>query len=177
MKRSSYFIVCATLLLIVRSSFGGELQDGRDSAKQSGIARLAASSPLTGEQMPWQLIASGGGFTYSAQLRAFSAAGQSSVGSGSSPGYQLSSGFVRHYVHTATGGCCTGIRGDANGDGNDADIVDLTFIAEFLFSGGPAPVCDPEGDVNGDDAIADIVDLTFVADFLFGGGPTPAACP
>jgi hypothetical protein len=77
----------------------------------------------------------------------------------------------------ASGCCVNPTSGDINSDGSDADIVDLTSLADFLFGGGPTPLCDAEADVNGDGAVADIVDLTYIAEFLFGGGPAPVDCP
>ena len=38
-------------------------------------------------------------------------------------------------------------KGDVNGDGN-VDIGDVFYLINYLFAGGPAPVC--SGDVNGD---------------------------
>lgn len=73
--------------------------------------------------------------------------------------------------------CCVGLRGDVNGDGVDADPVDLSYLVDFLFSSGPAPICDDEADVNGDTASADPVDLSYLVDFLFSAGPVPVACP
>jgi hypothetical protein len=68
-------------------------------------------------------------------------------------------------------------RGDLNSDGAEADIVDLTFAADYLFGGGDAPLCSEEADPNANNAICDIVDLTFLADYLFGGGSLPVQCP
>jgi hypothetical protein len=74
-------------------------------------------------------------------------------------------------------GCCLpNYRGDLNGDGANGDIVDITFLADYLFGGGPPPQCDDEADVNSDGSVADIVDLTYLADFLFAGGPIPVDC-
>ncbi len=74
--------------------------------------------------------------------------------------------------------CCTGIRGDVNGDGDDANILDLTYLVDFIFrgSGDPGP-CPEESDVNGDGEVANILDLTFLVDIIFRGGPVPPACP
>jgi hypothetical protein len=74
--------------------------------------------------------------------------------------------------------CCTGAtRGDMNGDSVDADPVDLSFLVDFLFSGGSAPACDDEADINGDSSPGDPVDLSYLVDYLFSGGAGPAACP
>jgi len=62
-----------------------------------------------------------------------------------------------------------GVCGDANGDGF-ADPVDLSYLVDFLFSGGPFP--DPAADVNCDNAV-DPVDLSFFVDWLFSGGIEP----
>ncbi len=74
--------------------------------------------------------------------------------------------------------CCEDIRGDANGDGNDANILDLTFVIDFIFRGsGNAGPCLGESNVNGDGSIgANILDLTFLVDRIFRGGPPPGVC-
>ena len=48
--------------------------------------------------------------------------------------------------------CCVGFRGDVNGDGADIDIVDLTFLVDYLFGIPPVLNCLPEADLNGDGA-------------------------
>jgi len=68
-------------------------------------------------------------------------------------------------------------RGDVNFDGEDADPVDLSYLVDFLFSGGPVPLCEGEADVNGDGNAADGVDLSYFVDFLFNGGSAPVGCP
>ena len=74
--------------------------------------------------------------------------------------------------------CCTGNRGDVNGDGDDANIIDLTTIVDFIFrgSGDPGP-CPGESDFNGDDnPLPNILDLTLMVDFIFRGGAAPEEC-
>ena len=78
----------------------------------------------------------------------------------------------------ACDGCCLWVRGDANGDGDDANILDLTFLVNFIFRGsGNAGGCPDESDVNSDGDPANILDLTFLVDRIFRGGPAPELCP
>jgi len=63
--------------------------------------------------------------------------------------------------------------GDIDNNLAGPDISDLTFMVEFLFGGGPAPVVAASADVDSSGEL-DISDLTFLVDYLFGGGPAPA---
>jgi hypothetical protein len=73
--------------------------------------------------------------------------------------------------------CCEGNRGDVNGDGSNANIIDLTFLVDRIFRGGPPASCPEEADVNGDGASANILDLTFLVDYIFRGSTAPPSCP
>ena len=72
--------------------------------------------------------------------------------------------------------CCLGSTGDFNGDGEDANILDLTYIVDFIFRGGTIPGCPNEADLNLDGNSAHILDLTYLVDFIFRGGFPPAMC-
>jgi len=72
--------------------------------------------------------------------------------------------------------CCIAARGDVNGDENEADILDLTYLVDYVFRGGPAPPCPSEADVNSDDTPANILDLTYLVDYIFRGGSVPGDC-
>jgi hypothetical protein len=64
--------------------------------------------------------------------------------------------------------------GDA--DGNEViNLLDVSYIIAFLYSGGPAPDPIESIDVNSD-GIANILDITYLIAFLYQGGPEPA-CP
>lgn len=63
-------------------------------------------------------------------------------------------------------------RGDVNQDG-EVTIDDATFIQQYLWFGGPAPVCLDSADVNDDGAIG-LSDQVYLYDWLFLGGPDPA---
>jgi hypothetical protein len=78
-------------------------------------------------------------------------------------------------IGDACDGCCLGDRGDVDGSGS-VDVSDLTYLVDYLFGGGPAPVCLEEADVDGSGSI-DVSDLTYIVDYLFGGGAAPVACP
>ncbi len=83
------------------------------------------------------------------------------------------------------GGCCIGIRGNANGDtAEDINISDVTYLVSYLFGVpvlGPPPPCQEEGNANGDELEqVNISDVTYLVSYLFGVpvlGPPPPACP
>lgn len=73
--------------------------------------------------------------------------------------------------------CCIGNRGDYNGDGIDATVIDLTFLIDVIFrgSGDPGP-CPDESDINNDGTPNTVLDLTYLIDVIFRGGPVPPGC-
>ena len=72
--------------------------------------------------------------------------------------------------------CCIALRGNANGDILDkANVVDLTYLVQYLFQGGPPPPCKEEADINGNGS-TNVVDITYLVAYLFQGGPPPAQC-
>ncbi|MCK4373250.1 MAG: hypothetical protein KAW61_08885 [candidate division Zixibacteria bacterium] len=81
--------------------------------------------------------------------------------------------------------CCMGpIRGNVDYDPEDnMDISDLMYLVEYMFTGGPAPLCWLEADVDGSGGSSsgsediDISDLVMLVNFMFTGGDPPAACP
>ncbi len=73
-------------------------------------------------------------------------------------------------------GCCVGTKGDLDGNGAEANILDLNFAVGKIFRGGLKPACQGEGDVNSDKSILDILDLNFLVSKIFRGGASPAAC-
>lgn len=72
--------------------------------------------------------------------------------------------------------CCIGNRGDLNGDGTNANVLDLNYCVNRIFRGGAMPACLPEGDVNSDGISTNILDLNYLVNRIFRGGPAPGAC-
>ena len=73
-------------------------------------------------------------------------------------------------VLTRSGCMC----GDVTFDGI-VDIVDIVYLVNYVFYGGPAPEDPLAADVNGDGVI-DIVDIVFLINYVFYGGVPPTAC-
>ena len=65
----------------------------------------------------------------------------------------------------ATDSCCV-LFGDIDHSGG-INISDLTYYVDFMFHGGPPPVCPEEGDINCDCSL-DISDLTCFVNWGFG---------
>ncbi|HEX2897995.1 MAG TPA: VCBS repeat-containing protein, partial [candidate division Zixibacteria bacterium] len=87
-----------------------------------------------------------------------------------------SSGGINFY-RAFSSACCVGIRGDFNNDGMDATVLDLNFLVNDIFRGGPSPVCSDEADLNGDGNPSTILDLNYLVNDIFRGGPSPLGCP
>lgn len=80
--------------------------------------------------------------------------------------------------HCLSIGCCTGARGNINGDSDESiDISDLIYLVEYMFSNGPEPPCFEEANIDGDNqSSVDIADLIYLVDFMFSDGPSPVDC-
>lgn len=73
--------------------------------------------------------------------------------------------------------CCLENRGNIDGDPNDlCNILDLSFLINRLFRGGPYPVCPSEADLNGDGISGSVFDLNYLVSKIFRGGPEPVSC-
>lgn len=72
--------------------------------------------------------------------------------------------------------CCIGMRGDCNGDGIDANILDLNFLVNRIFRGGAPAPCPDEADVNANGTSGNILDLNFLVNRIFRGGTAPGPC-
>ena len=114
-----------------------------------------ANTPAAGEQIKWQVIASGGLLnSASASYVMHGTVGQTAVGWAQSASYGLNSGF---WQGTGTGGgsCCVGRVGNANGEGgDDPTIGDISLMIDALFITASVtplitpPACIDEADVN-----------------------------
>jgi hypothetical protein len=61
--------------------------------------------------------------------------------------------------------------GDANGSGT-VNILDVTFMINYLYRDGPAPDPPEAADVNGSGNI-NLLDITYLISYLYKGGPDP----
>jgi len=64
------------------------------------------------------------------------------------------------------------LRGDADNSGN-INILDVTYIVNYLYRSGPAPLTLKAGDADSSGAV-NILDGTFLIAYLYLGGPAPA---
>ncbi|MCP4633370.1 MAG: hypothetical protein GY855_10635, partial [candidate division Zixibacteria bacterium] len=61
--------------------------------------------------------------------------------------------------------------GDAT-DNGVVDILDIVFLINYKYKGGPAPTIPESANVNGDTEI-DILDIVFLINFLYKSGAEP----
>jgi hypothetical protein len=69
---------------------------------------------------------------------------------------------------------CCDHAGDADGS-SGVDIDDIVYIINFIFVGGPEPLCWDEGNADCSGGI-DIDDVVYLIAFVFSGGDPPC-CP
>ncbi len=82
-----------------------------------------------------------------------------------------------NFYRQLSSSCCIGIRGDTNNDGNDATVLDLSYMIDDIFRGGPASACPSEADLNNDGTPSNILDLTYMINDIYRGGPPGPICP
>ena len=78
---------------------------------------------------------------------------------------------------TLLNSCCLELRGNVNNDGVNANILDLNYMVNDIFRGGPSSPCPQEADLNADGGISTILDLNYLVNFIFRGGNDPFPCP
>ncbi|UCD64912.1 MAG: trypsin-like peptidase domain-containing protein [Candidatus Zixiibacteriota bacterium] len=73
--------------------------------------------------------------------------------------------------------CCVGMTGNIDGDPYDiVDPMDIVYLAEWMWAGGPAPPCMEEVDVDGS-GYPDLMDAVYLVTYFWEGGPPPVDCP
>ena len=78
------------------------------------------------------------------------------------------------YIPRFTGGVfpiVVYLPGDATGN-RFVDIVDIIYLVNYVFKGGPVPVHVVAGDVNGDCTI-NLSDIIFLVNYVYKGGTMP----
>jgi hypothetical protein len=126
------------------------------------------ASPQAGEQINWQVLASGGGTQTLGTLVLSSTIGQTVAGQSSAGSYVLQSGFWQNFG----GGY---ICGDLDGS-NAVNIADVVYLVSYIFSGGPAPAPLASADVDCGGTV-NIADAVYLIEYIFTYGAAPcAAC-
>jgi len=69
------------------------------------------------------------------------------------------------------GDICQFVCGDAVGDG-DVNILDITFVINYLYKSGPPPVPEQAADVDSSGGV-NILDVTNLINYLYKSGPEP----
>ncbi|MEW5924160.1 MAG: M6 family metalloprotease domain-containing protein, partial [Candidatus Zixiibacteriota bacterium] len=66
------------------------------------------------------------------------------------------------------------VCGDANSSGT-VNLLDVTFLINYLYRGGPEPIPPQSGDANASGSL-NILDVTYIINYLYRSGPEPL-CP
>jgi len=67
------------------------------------------------------------------------------------------------------------IRGDVDGNGVFAPLLDAIFLLKYGFQDGESPSCMMAADVNGDDEVAVLQDALAILNYAFGDADPPQA--
>lgn len=129
-----------------------------------------SNGPRAGEQINWDVIASGGGPMSSANFILDGTLGQPVAGESSSPNFALNAGYWQNFA--AASYTC----GDVDGN-NQIDITDAVFLVNYIFASGAPPDPLERGDVDCNNQV-DITDAVYIVNYIFASGAVPcAACP
>ncbi len=151
----------------------------------SGSVALAADSkpvaaqpvsPMSGEQIKWQVVSGGGIASSSTNFRMSATLGQAAVGLISSTNYKANQGFWQNF--SGSGSCCTGLTGNVDCDpGNGIDISDLSRLIDYLYISFSPLCCAQSANTDGDGGGGvDIADLSRLIDYLYISFNPTATC-
>jgi hypothetical protein len=176
LKVLNAFVAC---LLLLSWSVTFSIEEAGDAAGSAGAAR-ASGAAATDYNIPWYVIATGGGEGNSANYSLNATVGQTATDQGSSASYTVLHGYWQNFVS----GCCLGRTGNVDLTGvfpTDVDSSDLGLLVNFLFSppGTVTLPCVPEADVDalGGPNPVDSSDLGLLVAFLFADPPGSVALP
>jgi PKD repeat protein len=88
--------------------------------------------------------------------------------------FRVPPGTYQPILGAGTISVTNGICGDINNNGFGPNVVDLTYLVQYLFAGGPPPPVLALANVNGQPNI-NVTDLTYLVQYLFNGG-APLQC-
>jgi len=117
----------------------------------------------------WSILAPGGELTTSTNFIHSGTISQPTTGRSFSGAFAVNTGY--QLALDRKGRSCCLVPGDANNDG-DVNILDITYINNFLYKEGPAPVCRASADPN-NDCLIDILDIVFLINYKYKSGPPP----
>lgn len=134
-------------------------------------------SKPAGEQIKWQVIASGGAINgTSTSYRMSGTIGQTAVGLGYSANFKINQGFQQNFSSGGASSCCGGETGDVNADGQE-NLSDLTQLVNYLFVSFVPVACSQEANTSGDAACSvNLSDLSALANKLFVTFTPTAQC-
>jgi hypothetical protein len=125
-------------------------------------------SPQAGEEINWQVLASGGTNGTSTNFILLGTVGQLATGPGASTNFGINQGYWQNLS------CCVGRTANVDEIGifpTEVDLSDLGLMVDFLFlpPGSIVLPCVPEADVDalGGTNPVDLSDLGILVDFLF----------
>ena len=143
-----------------------------DIMNQLGLQSLPKTNgPRAGEQINWDVLASGGGPMSSANFLLDGTLGQMVAGPSTSTNFTLNAGYWQNFAAAQAYLC-----GDVD-DNNQVDITDAVFLVNYIFASGPAPDPLSSGDVDCNNQV-DITDAVYLVNYIFASGAVPCAnCP
>ena len=154
-------------------------ETAQDNPTSPTLPTGTPAAPEAGEQINWWVIGGGGGTGSSTGYTLSGTLGQTAADFGTSPSYQLLSGYWQVF---GSAGCCVDRVGDANGIGGDEPTIgDISVMIDAKFITGTCDGildCFTEADINqsgGPGADCDditIGDISTLIDYLFITGPT-----
>jgi len=135
------------------------------------IGTITLAQTKTGEEINWQVVSTGGTEGSDTYFILDGTVGQTASGEAVFTGLNLNSGFWQKFL----GDPCCILPGDAGDDGL-LNILDVTYLINYLYKSGPTPPCMPQADADGSGSI-NLLDITRIIGYLYKSGAPPVCGP